>query len=146
MCSGCSRSHHLPAPPPTGSAREPWQRRAHWCSRSRPSSRRCRRKVISSTLLAGLFLLGLGWSCTLVAGSTMLVAAVPLAERPGAQGASDLLMGLAAAAGGVLAGIVVDQLSYRVLALLALGVAVVIGITVSTARRAGPTSDDAQAS
>ncbi|MGL5853556.1 MAG: hypothetical protein ACRCZD_22455 [Phycicoccus sp.] len=81
-----------------------------------------------------------------MAGSTMLVAAVPLAERPGAQGASDLLMGLAAAAGGVLAGIVVDQLSYRVLALLALGVAVVIGITVSTARRAGPTSDDAQAS
>ncbi|MGL5867426.1 MAG: MFS transporter, partial [Dermatophilaceae bacterium] len=51
----------------------------------------------SGTLLAGLFLLGLGWSGTLVAGSTMLVAALPLAERPGAQGASDLLMGLCAA-------------------------------------------------
>ncbi|MGL5817558.1 MAG: MFS transporter [Phycicoccus sp.] len=99
----------------------------------------------SGTLLAGLFLLGLGWSCTLVAGSTMLVAAVPLAERPGAQGASDLLMGLSAAAGGVLAGIVVDQLSYRVLALLALGVAVVIGVAVSTSGRTGSVSDDARA-
>ena len=31
----------------------------------------------SLTITAGLFLLGLGWSCTLVAGSTMLTAAVP---------------------------------------------------------------------
>ncbi|MGL5930504.1 MAG: MFS transporter, partial [Dermatophilaceae bacterium] len=98
----------------------------------------------SGTLLAGLFLLGLGWSCTLVAGSTMLVAAVPLAERPGAQGAADLLMGLSAAAGGVLAGIVVDQLSYQVLALFALGVAVVIGVTLGTTRCTGPVSDDAR--
>ena len=66
----------------------------------------------SATLIAGLFLLGLGWSCTLVAGSTMLTAARPGHERPGAQGASDLLMGLMAALGGALAGVVVDRASF----------------------------------
>jgi MFS family permease len=89
----------------------------------------------SVTLLAGLFLLGLGWSCTLVSGSAMVVAAVPVAERPGAQGAADLLMGLTAAAGGLLAGVVVDQLSYRVLALSALIVALVIGFAVARPAR-----------
>ena len=81
----------------------------------------------SLTLLTGLFLLGLGWSCTLVAGSTLLTAGVPAAERPGAQGASDLVMGLMAGAAGALAGVVVDRASFHVLALAALGVAVAIG-------------------
>ena len=75
----------------------------------------------SATLVAGLFLLGLGWSCTLVAGSTLLTAAVPVRERPGAQGASDLVMGLMAGAGGALAGLVVDRASFEALALGALG-------------------------
>ena len=85
----------------------------------------------SATLGLGLFLLGLGWSCTLVAGSTMLTAAVPAIERPGAQGASDLVMGLVAGLGGALAGVVVDRASFSVLALLALGVAVVIGLVAA---------------
>ena len=55
----------------------------------------------------GLFLLGLGWSCGLVAGSTLLTESVPEAERPGAQGASDLVMNVCAAVGGAIAGIVV---------------------------------------
>jgi MFS family permease len=85
----------------------------------------------SATLGLGLFLLGLGWSCTLVAGSTMLTAAVPAIERPGAQGGSDLVMGLVAGLGGALAGVVVDRASFSVLALLALGVAVVIGLVAA---------------
>ena len=90
----------------------------------------------SWTLLLGLFLLGLGWSCTLVAGSTLLTAAVPADERPGAQGASDLLMGLMAAGGGALAGVIVHQVSFEALALGALGVAISIGLAaaLSTAR------------
>ncbi|GAA4397284.1 MFS transporter [Fodinibacter luteus] len=90
----------------------------------------------SATLVAGLFLLGLGWSCTLVAGSALLTAAVPVRERPGAQGASDLLMGLMAGAGGALAGVVVDRVSFEALALAALAVAVAIGIfaALSSAR------------
>ena len=93
----------------------------------------------SVTLVAGLFLLGLGWSCTLVAGSTMLTAAVPLRERPGVQGASDMLMGLMAGLGGAIAGVVVDRASFQALALGALGVAVTIGLAAAlTAIRPGP--------
>jgi MFS family permease len=66
-------------------------------------------------LTAGLFLLGLGWSACLVAGSTLLTEGVPAADRPAAQGASDLLMGLSAAAGGAVAGLVVGTLGYGVL-------------------------------
>ena len=90
----------------------------------------------SWTRLRGLFLRGLGWSCTLVAGSTLLTAAVPAHERPGAQGASDLLMGLMAAGGGALAGVIVHQVSFEALALGALGVAISIGLAaaLSTAR------------
>jgi hypothetical protein len=43
------------------------------------------------------------------------VQSVPLAERAGAQGAAELVMGLAAGGGGALAGVVVGQLGYSVL-------------------------------
>ncbi len=82
----------------------------------------------STALVAGLFLLGLGWSCTFVSGSTLLTDALPAAERPGAQGASDLLMGLAAGGGGAAAGVVIQVWSYHVLALIGLGVALAIGV------------------
>jgi MFS family permease len=67
----------------------------------------------------GLFLLGLGWSCSLVASSALLVDAVPLVERPGVQGGADLLMGLFAAGAGALAGVIVGQWGYAVLNLAA---------------------------
>lgn len=69
---------------------------------------------------AGLFLLGLGWSCTLIAGSTMVVEAVGARERPAVQGLSDLVMNGAGAVGGALAGVIVVLTSYTVLALGAL--------------------------
>jgi len=53
---------------------------------------------------AGLFLLGLGWSCGLVAGSTLVTESVPATLRPTAQGATDLLMGLGAAVAGAVGG------------------------------------------
>ena len=90
----------------------------------------------SWTLLAGLFLLGLGWSCTLVSGSTLLTGAVPVSERPGVQGASDVLMGLAAGGGGALAGVVVEHLGYRTLSLAAAVVALLVGLAVLLTRRA----------
>lgn len=81
----------------------------------------------SNRLLIALFLLGLGWSCTLVSGSTLLTAALPTVERPGAQGASDLVMGLSAGLGGALAGVVVDRASFHALALGCLVIALAIG-------------------
>ncbi len=60
----------------------------------------------------GLFLLGLGWSCGLVAGSTLLTESVPEVERPGVQGLSDLLMNACGAVGGALAGLIVAVATY----------------------------------
>jgi MFS family permease len=52
----------------------------------------------------GLLLLGLGWSCGLIAGSTLVTEAVGPDLRPTAQGGTDLLMGLGAAVAGVIGG------------------------------------------
>jgi MFS family permease len=71
-------------------------------------------------LALGLFLLGLGWSCTLIAGSTLLTDDVGENERPAVQGLSDLVMNLSAAAGGALAGVIVVASSYGVLCAAAL--------------------------
>ena len=60
----------------------------------------------------GLFLLGLGWSCTLIAGSALLSESVGSELRPSSQGASDLVMNLMGAGGGALAGIVIGVLGY----------------------------------
>jgi MFS family permease len=60
----------------------------------------------------GLFLLGLGWSCTLIAGSTLLSESVSDHYRTPAQGTSDLIMNLSAAVGGALAGVIIATLSY----------------------------------
>lgn len=70
-------------------------------------------------LTAGLFLLGLGWSGTMVAGSTLLSESVPVEVRPVVQGLSDLTMGLSGAVAGALSGFVVYYAGYPVLNLLA---------------------------
>jgi MFS family permease len=68
----------------------------------------------------GLFLLGLGWSGTLIAGSTMVTDETEPTERPAVQGLSDLAMNVAGALGGVVAGLIVWGSSYPVLCLAAL--------------------------
>jgi len=73
----------------------------------------------SAQLTAGLFLLGLGWSGTMVAGSALLSESVPLSVRPSAQGLADVGMGLAGAVGGAVSGLVVDLTGYPTLTLLA---------------------------
>ncbi len=60
-----------------------------------------------------MLLLGLGWSASLVAGSTLLSESVPAEVRTPVQGASDLVMGLAGAAAGALAGPVLAAGGYR---------------------------------
>ena len=79
-------------------------------------------------LTLALFLLGLGWSCTLVSGSTLITNATTPADRPSVQGASTLLMGLAGGGGGAFAGLVVETWSFNVLALGSLCIAVVVGL------------------
>ena len=67
----------------------------------------------------GLFLLGLGWSCTLISGSTLLTESISDDIRPNAQGATDLVMNLSGAGGGAIAGFIIATLSYGWLCALA---------------------------
>jgi MFS family permease len=83
----------------------------------------------SVTIGLGLFLLGLGWSLCTVAASALLTESTPLEDRTGVQGAADLLMNAAAAAAGLLAGLVVDRGGFGALNVFAavLVAAVVLG-------------------
>lgn len=60
----------------------------------------------------GLFLLGLGWSMTMIAGSTLLAESVPLEGKAASQGLSDLLMNGGGALGGAIAGLIIAFSSY----------------------------------
>lgn len=79
---------------------------------------------MSWQVTAGLFLLGLGWSCAMVSASTMVAEHAPLEARTDVQGTSDVVMGLTAACAGALAGLVVDVGGYPVLSLVTLALAV----------------------
>jgi MFS family permease len=63
----------------------------------------------------GLTLLGVGWSCCLVGGSTLLSESADIGVRPAVQGVADLIMGLSAAAASALAGLVIGAWGYGVL-------------------------------
>ncbi|ADG74810.1 major facilitator superfamily MFS_1 [Cellulomonas flavigena DSM 20109] len=75
----------------------------------------------------GLVLLGLGWSVATVAGSSLVAAAVPGAERVAVQGLSDAAMSLAGAGGGALAGVWLEVVGYGGLAAVS-GAVTVAGV------------------
>lgn len=88
----------------------------------------------STTLTLGLVALGLGWSCTMVAGSGAIAGSVPVGERAAVQGAADLVMGLTAAAGGALAGVVMELLGFAALCAISGLAALALG-ALTVARR-----------
>lgn len=98
-------------------------------------------------IFVGLFLLGLGWSFGTVAASTLIVEHVPLELRTDIQGASDLVMGLAAAAAGALAGVIVGSWGYATLnlfsSLIAAGVLVAAVWARQLTATPGPVLTDA---
>lgn len=65
-----------------------------------------------------LFLLGLGWSACLVAGSTLLSESVPIEIRTAAQGMSDLTMGVLASIAGTASGPILDYYGFHWLAII----------------------------
>jgi MFS family permease len=73
----------------------------------------------TTRLSIGLGLLGLGWSATMVAGSTLLSESIDVAVRPAAQGLSDMVMGFGGAAAGALSGLVLQLAGYPTLTLIA---------------------------
>jgi MFS family permease len=97
-------------------------------------------------LAGGLMTLGLGWSATMVAGSTLLSESVSGELRASAQGLSDLTMGLAGASAGAISGVIVEAWGYPTLTLLAaLAAAPLIVLLLVSPDRGGdrPSSDEA---
>jgi MFS family permease len=92
-------------------------------------------------LTTALMLLGLGWSATVVAGSTLLSEAVPPELRPSAQGLSDLVMGLAGAVAGALSGIIVEGWGYPTLTIVAALATLPLMGLVTSARLTAPRED-----
>ncbi|WP_262698536.1 MULTISPECIES: MFS transporter [Streptomyces] len=63
-------------------------------------------------VMAGLLLLGLGWSFSLVAGSALLSEATPARLRPGVQGTADTVMNVVAAVGASLSGPLMSSVGF----------------------------------
>ncbi len=83
----------------------------------------------SPMIVAGLFLLGVGWSMATVAASTVLADEVPIEARADVQGLADMTMSLSAAVGGGVAGFVVGAAGFPTLS----GLAAVLGAVVVAA-------------
>lgn len=96
-------------------------------------------------VLVALFVLGVGWSAATIAGAALLTEMTITTQRPRRQGLSDTLMTLAAAAGSVLAGIVLSQIGYGGLALVALVVVAVVVVLAPLSRVAEPHSPTGRA-
>lgn len=77
-------------------------------------------------VMTALILLGLGWSASTVAGAALLTEASAPELRTRRQGRSDSLMSLCAAAGAVLAGVVLANFQYGGLGIAASVLVVVI--------------------
>ncbi len=63
-------------------------------------------------VFVGLFLVGLGWSFAMIAGSSLLTGAFPVHERAKVQGAADFTMVASGAAAGLASGYIVQVSSF----------------------------------
>lgn len=86
-------------------------------------------------LFVGLFLLGLGWSCGMVGGTTLLTESVPDEDRVTVQGSADLLMSLCGGLAGFSSGFVKRALGYHMLANLGTAAGLALLLVVLSARR-----------
>tara|TARA_Y100000031_G_scaffold56618_3_gene64301 strand:- start:63 stop:1340 length:1278 start_codon:yes stop_codon:yes gene_type:complete len=64
-------------------------------------------------IYAGLFLIGLGWSCGIVAGSALLTGSFPPESRVQVQGLADLVMTASGATAGLASGLIVTWAGFR---------------------------------
>jgi MFS family permease len=94
----------------------------------------------SHEIFVGLFLLGLGWSLATVSAATMVAELAPMGALTQVQGAADLVMGLAAAAGSAMSGVIVGEVGFPALAGFAsvFAVAVLVAATVAGRARISP--------
>ena len=90
---------------------------------------------VPGLVFVGLFLLGLGWSFALIAGSALLTESLPLEERTGAQGLADVAMSLLGAIAALSSGFVKEMVGYHWLANFATLAAILTLFAVATVAR-----------
>jgi MFS family permease len=90
----------------------------------------------SHEIFVGLFLLGLGWSLATVSAATMVAELAPMGALTQVQGTADLVMGLAAAAGSAVSGVIVGEVGFPALAGFASVFAVAVLVAATLAGRA----------
>jgi MFS family permease len=81
---------------------------------------------VPALMFVGLFLLGVGWSVALIAGSALLTESVAESERVGAQGLTDVVTSLLGATAAFSSGFVKTAVGYEWLANFATMAAVLI--------------------
>ncbi len=67
----------------------------------------------SAGLFSGLTLIGVGWSCGLIAGSALLTNSFPVRQRVEVQGGADFVMITGGAVGGLSSGALVELLGFQ---------------------------------
>jgi len=93
---------------------------------------------VPGLVFTGLFLLGLGWSFALIAGSALLTESVVIEERPGAQGLADVAMSLLGATAAFSSGFVKEIVGYHWLANFATVAAILVLVAARLVSRAQP--------
>ena len=81
---------------------------------------------VPAMVFVGLFLLGLGWSFALIAGSALLTESLALQDRVGAQGLADVAMSVLGALAAFSSGFVKEAAGYHWLANFATAAALVV--------------------
>ncbi len=76
-------------------------------------------------MAGAMLLLGAGWNLALLSGSALIIQVLPEHVRPRREGLGDASMGLAAAAGGIASGALMQATSYATLAASAAAVTIV---------------------
>ena len=93
---------------------------------------------VPGLVFAGLFLLGIGWSFALIAGSALLTESLAIEERPGAQGLADVAMSALGATAAFSSGFVKEMVGYHWLANFATAAAILILFTARAVGRRRP--------
>ncbi len=91
----------------------------------------------SVLIFAGLFLLGLGWSFGLIAGSSLLVSASDDEYRVASQGLADAVLSLLGGGAAFASGFVKESFGFHWLSNLAFVLALAIGVWASSRMRQG---------
>ncbi|MCP4966160.1 MAG: MFS transporter [bacterium] len=81
---------------------------------------------VPALMFTGLFLLGIGWSVALIAGSALLTESLPESQRVDAQGLADVMMSLLGATAAFSSGFVKTAVGYEWLANFATAAAILI--------------------